>query len=328
MKTITSLALILCTFISLSQNEKAMERSRKLFETARSKPLYVVLDVEDEKHVQKLTKKGKTQELANYKKLIAYYNTSIKNAVDNYLPIFPSVKYLTSADAKELKKQELKTINILARTFPMKMGSGTTGFNSVTGSATTGGAWMESRLESLEMDTNNVSEYSMIQFTTYVDDEMMPVFTQSTTKLFCTTGEVCFAVRQLKRTFDDAANKKTREDLNTVTQKIIDGLKTRTLLINKNNLKNGLTESEIKTVYPHKFKIVEAKEFEEELMKNNPEILILITIPYSVLGPYMSLGNTHTIYDSSNEEIYVPHLKKCSGTIEKKHFEYYLTPQK
>ncbi len=328
MKKILSSILILCSCVSLSQNEKALERSRKLFETAKAKPLYVVLDVEDEKHVQKLTKKEKTQELANYKKLIASYNASIKNAVTNFLTIFPSVKYITSAEAKEFKKQELKTINILMRTFPMKTGFGTTGFNSVTGSAKTGAVLMESRLEGLQMDTNNVSEYSMIQFRTYADDEMMPLFTQSTSKLFCTSGEVCFAVRQLHRTFEDALAKKTREDLNAAAQKIIDGLKTRTLVINKNNLISGLTESDIKTVYPHKFKIVEAKEFEEELMKKNPEILILIPIPYSALGPYMSFGNTHTIYDSVNEEIYVPHLKKCSGTIEKKHFEYYLSPQK
>ena len=34
--------------------------------TAKNKPLYVVCDVENEKHVEKLTKKGKLEELNNY----------------------------------------------------------------------------------------------------------------------------------------------------------------------------------------------------------------------------------------------------------------------
>jgi hypothetical protein len=315
-------------FVAKSQNEKAIERSRKIFETSKSKPLYVVLDVENEKYLNKLTKKGKTLELENYKKLISTYNATVKKAVEKYLNIFPSIKYITTTELKELKTKDFKTINLLLRTFPTKLQySSNASFNSVSGASSGGFAWTESKIENLDIDTNNVNENSIIEFRTYLEDDMLPLYNQPLSKLFCTSGEIYYAVRQLSNTFKEAAIQNS-SDKNKITEKaneIINGLKTRTLIVNENDLKSGLTENDIKTVYPYAFKIVKLAEFNEELTKKNESILILIPVSFPI-SSVAGIGRTHTIYDSNTENVYRPNVKKCEGEIEKKHFEYYYKP--
>jgi hypothetical protein len=311
-----------------AQSEKALERSKQTFETAKGKPLYVVLDAENEKHVAKLTKKGKTGELQLYRKLITSYNSHIKSAVHEYLMFFPEVKYISSLELKELKKEDFKTINILVRTLPMKLGySSGVNYNSVSGSSSGGGAWQESRLEDAEMDTSNVKENSVIEFRTYDSDEMMPILSQPLNKLFCTKGEVYFAARQLQRTFNDAIGKLTGQELIERGNGLTEGLKTKTLMINRNDLKPGVSEEEIKKVYPYKFKVVDAQEFDSELTKKNETILLLFPISFPIAtASFAGLGSCHAIYDSNTEAVNWPHLKKCAGKIEPKHFDYYVKP--
>jgi len=328
MKKIIALLVLLSFFSVNGQNEKELERTRQLYATAKSKPLYVVLDVENSKHVEKLTKKGKTEELQNYKDLINNYNTYIKSAVTEYLNIFPSVKYITTTELKELKTKDFKTINILLRTFPMEIGySSTLPQNSVPGSPTGGAAWFEKDIESVDIDLNNVKDKSIIEFRTYFSDDMSPLFSQPLNKLFCSKGEVFYAVRQLRRIIDDALSKTDASVLTEKSKEIMEGLKTRTLIINKIYLKPGLTEADIKSIYPYNFSLVEPADFDAELTKKNKDVLILIPIFYPAPNGYM-MGAFHTIYDSNTEYVYWPNAKKCVGEIEKKHFSYYPAQKK
>lgn len=319
MKNLLALLILTLFFTGNSQNQKALERSSKLFTEIKNKPLYVVLDVEDPKYISKLVKKEKTQELNNYKKLISDYNTYIKSAVDSFLNIFPDVFYITTNELKLYKKEDLKNINLLVRMIPPSTGvAGVSRYEEVLRFTMINTLSTDGSLNVIDMDTNNVSERSVIELRSYNDNDMVPYTSQGTAKLFCTKIEVIYSIRQMRRMIEDAINK---VDATIATNNIIAALKTKTLLLNKNYLVPGLTEEDIKTAYANKFKIISNTEFEAEVSKKNPDVLLMIPMAFPV--PNMNMRAIHTILDTNTDTVYWPNASKCKGPIEKKHFEYF-----
>lgn len=328
MKKLLITSLLLSCINLFSQSDKILERSKKQYQAIVAKPLCVVLDIESEKFINKLSKKNKEQELKNYKKLIADYNSFIKSAVTEYIKEFPSVKFITTDEYKKLDKKELKANAFLVRTFPAQSGSMVNSgfstkpsFGGMGGGSTFGISSVDGTPENIELDTTNVKDASIIQLLSWQEDELLPVYSQNLNKLFCTKAEVYLTVRQLKTAVNGAINKTTTKETAT---KLQTALKTKTLIINKTSLSDNLTEAAIKKVYSNSFKIVEQAEYDNLFFTKKEDIVLLVIIPAAnSMGMF---GINHCLFDPSNDASYVPNPQKCKEKIKKEHFEWYTKP--
>jgi hypothetical protein len=317
MKKIYLLALLInCYGFSIAQPAKYLESIRKTYQGYLSKPLCVILDTEDEKFVAKLERKGKKQELKNYRELIDTYNETIKVAAEQYLDVFRELKFITDDEVKKMGKDEWKENYFLRRSFPIVL--------RTKMAAPMGMEWADRDMEHVDLDPAGKTNNSMIEFIEYDRNSRLfqAIISQPLCRLFCTKGEIYFAVRQLRRTIDDALNKTTNAFIKEREAEIREEMKTRTLIINKRDLSPGLTEATIKKVYPYRFKIVGDNEFDEQLMAKNEDVLVLIAIPFPMGG--LAGDRSHTFYNTGNEYIYRPHYKKCADEIKSEDFSYYL----
>lgn len=311
-----------CASSLFSQSKKALQAQRKMFAEIKAKPLYVVTDVVDKKYEAKLAEKSDKTEYNNYLSLINSFNNTLRSAVTEYLTFFPSVKYITRDELKDMKEKELKKVNVLMRRLPQKVtttmgiGMGANGTGQYT-------RWSDIKLESLKLDTTNMEDNLALDFNSDINDFIASIRSQNFSRLFNSGGEIYYAVRQIAYMLNNQQPTSGIE----VANKIMEQMKTRTLLISKKDLSLSLTEDEIKAEYPHQFKIVSEAEFDAELKGKNKDFLLLVCIPYPA-GQYTDVGLTHTIYDPTTEEVFTPNVPKCKGPIEKKHFKYYTSIQK
>ena len=317
---------LLLSFINVfSQNDKMLERSKKQYQAIVAKPLCVVLEVENDKFLNKLTKKNKEQDLKNYKKLIADYNSFIKSAVTEYIKEFPSIKYITTDEYKKLDKKELKNNAFLVRIFPAQSGgmvnsgfSAKPSFGGMGGGSTFGIASVDGVPENIDLDTTNVKDAAIIQLLSRDEDEMLPFYSQNLNKLFCSKAEVYLTIRQLKNAINGAINKTPIKETAT---KLQTALRTKTLIINKQNLSDNLTESEIKKVYSNPVKIVEQTEYDNLFLTKKEDVVLLVVIPAA--GSMGLLGVNHCLFDPSTDITFLPNPQKCKDKIKKEHFEWY-----
>ena len=325
MKKILIITALFSFLLSTAQNDKMLERAKKQWEPIKTKPLCVVLGVENEKYVEKLTKKKKEQEVKNYKNLIANYNTFIKSSVNEYVKEFTSIKYITTTEFKNMDKKDKKSNAFLVRTFPEHTGGMvSTGFNNKPSFGGMGGgntfamASIEGIPENIDLDTTNVKDASIIKLLSWNDDELFPYYSQQLTKLFCTNAEVSLSMRQLNNSISNSINKISAKETEA---KILTALKTKTLIINKNSLSDNLTETDIKKVYPNTFKIVEQAEYENILLSKKDDVVLLLVL--QIASSQGMFGDTHQLFEPSTNTTHIPNVQKCVGKIKKEHFEWY-----
>jgi hypothetical protein len=310
------IALALCAFGSLgivAQN------------SFKTQTLYVVTHVEDQKFVDKLTKKKKTEKLELYRKLINDYNTNIKDAVNKYMTSFGKVEFKTETEVDALKPEELVGKNFLLHSFAMDVNpTGTT--RDAFGRMVTGPTWTDNTLESVELDTTNKTQYSIIDVRTYDKKEksMVPVAGKNGSivgknlpYLFCSRGEIFFSIRMLNNDFSDAP---------VAAGKKVDALKAKTLLLVSDDLDKGVTtDAEIKKVYPYPFKIVSRAERDKAILGEDKTTICALLLPMvkaaaPMTGPSAFIRVTkttviyfHMLYDTDKGVPYLGAAKMKGG---------------
>lgn len=307
--TFTILLGLFLTVQLLAQTTASIKKDQKLI---------VITHVENPKYSAKLAKKKSPDKLKVYLRLVNDYNAYIKEAVSKYLTYFTNIEYKTDAEVDAMSKDELSNAYFIMHSLAMNIGQGVEG----TG-------WNEKTIESVELDTANMNDYSIIELKKYNKKEKMyePISTKNLYYLMFTKGDVFYSIRQINRQCEGVANFSKKGDV----------LKTKTLIINKETLEKDVTEADIKSVYPHKFKIVDRYEYDKILSSEDKESICLMVVPFMKTAIPMgyvtktSINYSHYIYDPSTNELYtgimtsgVPGYTASNDKVKKKHFESYL----
>lgn len=268
----------------------------------KTQTLYVVTHVEDQKFVDRLTKKKKTEKLELYRKLINDYNTNVKDAVNKYINSFANVEFKTETEVAAFKPEELAGKYFLLHSFAMDINP--SAMYVEHGHTVVGPAWTENNLESVDLDTTNKTQYSIIDVRTYDKKEknMVPaagkngsIVGKNLPYLFSSRGEIFFSIHMLNNDFSDAP---------VVAGKKIDALKTKTLLLVADDLDKGVTtEADIKKVYPYAFKIVSRAERDKAILSEDKTTVCALLLPMAkaaapMTGPssFIKVVKTTVIY--------------------------------
>src|SRR5580658_7563901 len=79
----------------------------------KGRTLIVIVEKPDQKVIDKLNKKGKSEYIDDYKKAVDDYNTNLKDAVDKYWTFSKNVEYKTDDEAEEYIKQGSRNYAVL-----------------------------------------------------------------------------------------------------------------------------------------------------------------------------------------------------------------------
>lgn len=249
------------------------------------KKLVVITIDKDEDFAQKLEKKNKTEKLKVYNSIIETYNSSIKQYVEKYITNFSKIEYITTAQFKQLKKEQLKNIYTLKY--------------SVSDGINNEGGWANKPLEDTDLDSNEVIYYSRVELLEYdakgkENDFFIEVGFYNLT---FTKGELQYAISQLGK---KCANQSNKSDKNKE-------IATKTLIINESYLDKGVKENDIKKVYPYNFKIVSNAEFKNQLLNQDGSVLCLMVLPMMKIpgiGKF-NIAYCHIMYNPSNNDSYL-----------------------
>lgn len=263
-----------------------------------SKKLVVITIDKNEEFAQKLEKKNQLEKLKVYNSIIETYNSSIKQYVDKYITNFPKIEYVTAAQFSQFKKDQLKNIYTLKYSVSDDIGS-------VPGSED-GDGWVKVPLEKTELDSNEVFSYSRIELLEYdAKGKENELFIEvAFYNLIFTKGELEYAISQLGKKCTNQSNVSDKDK----------EISSKTLIINESNLDKGITESDIKKVYPYNFKIVSNTEFKNQLLNQDGSILCLMVFPVmkmSVGGgnaiklSKMTVAYCHVMYNPKNHDSYI-----------------------
>lgn len=254
----------------------------------KNKKLIVVLHVENQKYAAKLLKK-KPEKYRVYMKLINDYNSFIKEAIPKYLTCFSKVEYKTETEVTEMEKVELGNSYFLKRNFSEEVKFG---------------GWENNSTNSVYLDTTATMDFSIIEIIEFdkKGEKITTIATINQYYLFFTKAELFYAVRQLNKTCKAEQN---------VVEKKSDVLKTKTLIIKREDLGKDLSEAEISTLYPYKFEIVKKADFDNYIINEDKSRLCLVIIPFAKMaipmGPIVkhSIAYSQYIYDPSNNNQYI-----------------------
>lgn len=236
------------------------------FKTLGKRTLAVVLMEEDEKTVEKLEKKNKTEELSNYRQAISNYNTSIKEAVAKNWKLNQNVEYITQEEAKDLRK-----------------------------SKSTKYAFMELVTLSGSGDWSNISaEVPVIQYTRsekHIAKPDIKQFVPSTGSGSFSEAEFKLALMMMQRQIDEYSKSgKTNTYYKWAKENVeanCANLKNYTVFFSSDHFTRGVKGGELKSEYPNPSRVLSRKEIDEKIMNPAENEAVFVVVPWGIANSSM-----------------------------------------
>jgi hypothetical protein len=229
----------------------------------QSRPLILMLEEVDPKVAEKYSKKP--AELSAYQEEIERTNQAMIEAVTNFWTFTkaPAVKKKSEVDA--LIKAKNKQYAILAL----------------------------DRIKITSYVKDGMFRYnydSKVVATTYIDliENLYrgnPVYFQNLPNEFPSRGDITIGIEMMQNFLTARLEGKKRNDISDEADEATGALTTKTLYLDKADLKNGLTEAQIKETYPYPFKIVTYDEIEKLILSRDKNGAVVQIIPLSVGVP-------------------------------------------
>ncbi len=245
----------------------------------RKLPLIVVMQVEDPAIVRKLTKKP--DELAGYRAALASKNEILKSQFQKYWKFSPEIQFRRSSEMDSLLKkptQVYSTVRIADYVVSHHhQGSAVSrpsgGMNPVTGSQNTTtsypNAYTETsarcgvRLQLLGKGRSNNGSVCLQQI------EKGRVY----------DSDISFSVRGMQKYLENRAKGKEAMNLKDEVKANGPKLKTKTLLLDEEDVRESLTTADIKASYPYPIKLVERAVIEEAVLSEDPKYACVRLMP-------------------------------------------------
>lgn len=338
MKKITLFIIFAFTFnfvnaqFSLTSNKEANK--------IKNSKLFVVLEEEDPKTISKLKKKKKTKELKHYKAQIEGRNKALKNAVENYWIFSEDIEYVNASKVKQLVKED-KSKNVY-----LQYGKFIEYEKISTNSGLDGKPAGWNRDAGGTMTYNKSTKYTELanEITSIEIGDPKAMIKVYLPNVYPSEADVAYGmqVMQFILNYLIASTDHKIPKLEKHIKSNAPELKNLTLLIDKNELHDKLTEKEIKEVYPYAFKLVDGETIDKAILDKDPKYAVvqIVDVPggkgdvsthyimgtgtgelYGFVSPKVAIRVGSPISMGSfikyNERIKSSHLEKYSKHIEK-----------
>ena len=250
---------IMCLLFAVTASFCQYFRLGKLDEVkeVQKRPVLLMLEEEDPKVMKKLAKEP--AELSAYKEEIKRANEAMQDLVPKYwtLNATPVTKTKTEIDKMVEGKNKQYAVLALERT-------------KVT-DYTKNGAY---RYEGASKVIANI----------YIDlvenlGKGNPVYYQNLPNVFPTKGDMVIGIEMMQNFLQARLAGKKRNEISDEADENKSLLPGKTLLIDKEDLKKGISEADIKVAYPFPFKVVDYSTIENAILNRDKSYAIVQIIP-------------------------------------------------
>ena len=244
----------------------------------RSLPLIVVMQVEDPKMVRTLTKKPDA--LAEYRAALASKNEILKSQVLKYWKFSPDIQIKRSTELDSLLKkptQVYSTVRIADYVVSrhhqgQAVSRPSGGSNPVSGQ---------------NMTTSYPNSYTTTSSRCGVRLQLLgkgrstngSVCLQQIEKGRVYDSDISFSVRGMQKYLENRAKGKEAMNLKDEVKANGPKLKTKTLLLDEEDVRESLTTADIKASYPYPIKLVERAVIEEAVLSEDPKYACVRLMP-------------------------------------------------
>jgi hypothetical protein len=256
MKLKTALLVIVLLILKEKSNAQFGMGKVEDIKDLQTRTLVVVLRKEDPKTVKSLAKKP--NDLKNYQKNIENYNTNFKLAMEHSWPYKQEFKYvgLTSDTWQHAAKDEIeKALEKKDKDHYAYIMQTASNYSY--------------RTYSNGFYQRDVTGLLLSSLVVGFGDKNMAVGEMKLPFVDPSEADFIYGIQQMMSYFDYRLNEKSRKELKAEMSKNSLKLKEKTLLLDKELLEKGLTEQEIKTVYPYPFKITDRAEMDEAIINKD-----------------------------------------------------------
>ncbi|MDO7877410.1 hypothetical protein Q5H93_21900 [Hymenobacter sp. ASUV-10] len=247
--------------ISPAQSTPAMYK--EVLAALESQPLVVLLRDESPQELQKLAKRP--TDLAQYKASVALYNSQVQQLIPKIWTLSPAIEFKSEEELEAFKKNKQQATLVLMYT-QQRLGS-LDNMNHTWGGTYSDTKWL------LALMGGRRAVWSL--------STVMPPRSVAAYDIVSGLRNLQLKVKAARATppLDERAER----------QEYSQRLRTKTLLIDQTGLPEGLTESELRKIYPYPFQLVTVPEIETAVLAADPH--------YAYVG---NLSNTARIVDTAD----------------------------
>jgi hypothetical protein len=240
----------------------------------KGRPLLLMLEEEDPKVISKLSKNS--AELESYKNEIKRVNEELTAIVNKFWSFndLPTIK--TKTEINKLKGEKNKQYAVLS-------------LNRVKVTS-----WAKDGAYRYAIDSKVIA-------TMFIDlienlDKGNPVYYQNLPNVFPTQGDMALGIQMMQNFLQARLDGKKRNEISDEANENKSLLVGKTLLIDREDIKTGLTQAQIKEAYPYAFKVVSYKEIEDAILERDKNYAIVQIIPLMVGVP----ANAHIVINTED----------------------------
>jgi hypothetical protein len=242
----------------------------------KAQPLLVQLDEPDPKELKELAKKP--DDLREYQAYVAYCNTQLQQLVPKLWTLSSAVEFKTLTELNALRAAKGAPLTVLRHTaYRATLSVG--GVNNRFGPA---------------LSSERITAMQLSQFNGKKEEELVtaPIATTA-----IRPSDIVFAVRYLQNELQAQAAGKSRQDLLASYAEYGKRLRTKILLLNEADVKDKLTEKDIKQAYPFPYQLVPRSTIEAAVLAADPRYAY---VQLTLVGPGIT---AQTAVDAADGEI-------------------------
>ncbi len=223
--------------------------------------LIVVTELVSPRLIELLGKKRKTREIDLYKASVENYNANLRTIVERYWPFRKDIEYMSFSEADRLRRAKAKEYAVLycghVENFTTKGDEGARHHSGLV--------W-EENFPTVNGKRDHWDTYAVMEIKLIEDlGKQETVFSQNLANILPDKADLLFGMQMLNQYVQaDAAKAKFTQLQDVLTYKgtMPD---TTTLLLRKDWLHPYLNESNVGSLYPHPYQVVEAADYQTKI---------------------------------------------------------------
>jgi hypothetical protein len=262
----------------------------------QNRKLIVVVEEESAQIIKILQTKRRPDQIEHYRKSVAEYNTAMKEVVQKLWKFDTKILYMKFTDAKRLYKTDQYAVLYCATV---------ENFKSVGQS---GGKMHEGLIwsyQNLNLGRDYWDKYTVMQIKLVEElGKSTAVFSQNLANIFPEKSDMVFGLQTFNLYMQESEKRSKECNLKKIMQVNSEVLASKTLLLRKDWANQGLTDSEIKAVYPHPYLLTDACNFNTLVMQGDSMYAYLQIVPQITSSKSkIKISYLHLIIDAAKGKL-------------------------
>ena len=250
-------------------------------EAVQSRKLIVMIEEPRERMLNKISRRPNKGTVQDYQADLKTYNENIKAVVEKFWPYNRTgIQYKTYDEIMALRKTKTQEYAVIA-CLSSEAKSTSAGYNYAHGLY-----WVKDIKDDFE--DRNDGMFSVIIVNTIEDFGKKPVFFLPLFDVFPTKASLVYGIKNIENYFNLRINTKKngakmrdeQERAEEELAKRAPKLAEKTLLIREEWLDKELTEENLATFYPYKYRICDRAFMDDVVMSMNPKYAYGVVLPY------------------------------------------------